>query len=304
LDLSIFIPIFIPFKRYNEGIVEIKEAYNTTYYVDMAKLINKIPLIVFRLLCFLLAIYMSITQIRKYFGNKDKASVTFRQFNHAPRDRYPTYTICFENQNYQRSFYNQSYLKNGFGINASDYLNHISGRINNETHNFINLSNINFEMAAKHPENIIREVFVGYNTGKQELVNSELAKHLKVNKRLSWVNPLEIKFLNAKLNQSGGNNYSDKFPLYKTYQDYDRVCLSRKNDYRHAFSRSFERLAIWSRRRSYFDKIRIYIHHPSQGMRTFFQRLGTKAVIARELRYRNFNIMKFFFTNECTSKTP
>ena len=143
--------------------------------------VQQITKLVFKLICLVLTTFMSITQVLRYIDNNDKASVTVRRFNHSQRDRYPTYNICFENQNLRGEFYNQTYLINKFGINGSDYFQMISGL---DVYGYLPkssmLSDIDFELASIHPKEIIREYFARYNKGKHCYVKSQLNKNLKV----------------------------------------------------------------------------------------------------------------------------
>ena len=262
----------------------------------MEESVLKITKLVFKLICLALTTFMSITQVLRYIDNNDKASVTFRRFNHSPRDRYPTYTICFENQNRRGEFYNQTYLLNKFGINGSDYFQMISGLdVNGYLPKSSMLSDIDFELASIHPKEIIREYFARYNKGKHRYVKSQLNKNLKVNRDLSWINPIQAEYIESK--DGKALEFSKQLPFYKSYQDYNRICLTRNNTYRKGMSYSFEHLAIWTRRIKNFDKIRIYFHHPYQAMRTFFNRFYSKPYISLDLqKRRNYNNIRFRFS--------
>ena len=50
--------------------------------------------VTFKLVCFMLAVYMTITQILRYFENNDASYIVFRQFNERHIDNYPTFTFC------------------------------------------------------------------------------------------------------------------------------------------------------------------------------------------------------------------
>ena len=246
----------------------------------------------FMLACLVLTTYMSITQIIRYLDNNDKASVTFRHFNQAPKDRYPSYTICFENKKFRRKFFNQTYLMNTFEMNSSDYFKMMGGR--KTAGMFFNstiLSDIDFEMATTHPKEIIGEYFVRYNKGNHQDVKADGIINLVVNSDLSWINPFQAEYLKSTFNVSF--NFSKQLPFYKSYQDFNRICLTRNNTYRKGMLKSFERLVIWTRRLKTFDRIKIYTHHPYQGMRTFFKRFYAKAEKAIGLEYNNYNSIKF-----------
>ena len=50
--------------------------------------------VTFKLVCFLLAAYMTVTQILRYFENNDASYIVFQQFNQWAVDKYPTFTFC------------------------------------------------------------------------------------------------------------------------------------------------------------------------------------------------------------------
>ena len=258
----------------------------------MDKSMHKITTFVFKLTCLSLTAYMSVTQFLRYLDNNDKASVSFRQFNHSPRDRYPTYTICFENQKRRENLFNQTYLMNTHGINRSEYFDIIRG-MNTSEHlkNSTMILDIDFEMATIHPKEIISEYFVTYNKGLHQIVKATGLKGLKVNTDLSWVNPIQAEYLKSTYNTTF--NISQQLSFYKIYQDHQFICLTRNNTYRKGMVRSFERLVFWQRRMNSFDRIRVYFHHPYQGMRTFFERFHEKAYTSLHLNAKKFNSFKF-----------
>ena len=45
----------------------------------------------------ILAIYYSIMQLEQYYANEDASVISFRSFNQRPDDKYPDFSICFEN---------------------------------------------------------------------------------------------------------------------------------------------------------------------------------------------------------------
>ena len=260
----------------------------------MDKRLHKITIFLFKLTCLSLTVYMSVTQFLRYLDNNDKASVSFRQFNHSPRDKYPTYTICFENQKRREFIFNQTYLMNTYGIKRREYFDIISGMHTSENSKDSDstiTSDIDFEKATIHPEEIISEYFVRYNKGLQRFVKATAIKDLKVNSDQSWVNPIQAEYLKSTYNTTF--DISQQLSFYKSYQDHKFICLTRNNTYRKDMVRSFERLVIWTKRMNTFDRIRIYFHHPFQGMRTFFERFHDKAYASLHLKAKKFNSFNF-----------
>ena len=48
------------------------------------------------LTCITLAVIYTYLQIKIYFDNEDVSSISFRKFENGNEDKYPTYSICFE----------------------------------------------------------------------------------------------------------------------------------------------------------------------------------------------------------------
>ena len=49
--------------------------------------------------CFFLATYYGITQAVRFIENKDSSTISQKIFNHAPNNKYPTFTICIKGKN-------------------------------------------------------------------------------------------------------------------------------------------------------------------------------------------------------------
>ena len=54
---------------------------------------------VFSIGCFTLATYYGITQAVRFIKNKDTSVISQKIFNHAPENKYPTFTICMKGEN-------------------------------------------------------------------------------------------------------------------------------------------------------------------------------------------------------------
>ena len=274
---------------------------------------EKYALNLFRLICILLVIWMSVTQILKYLANEDKASVSYKKFHDSPIDRYPTYTICFsiKNNNWgSGNFYNNTYLTDEHNLTNFDYLNILWGdnlfrtQGKNQvvkSYNDTDVSKIDFEKAAKHPIDVMSDYFVGYNTGLHLKTGRKKMRTVFIDRSRSWVNPeeFEIQMTTAKIylnNDDYRSSFSKIFPFYKSYQDAERICLTRRDEYRNKVTRDFEHLTHWTWKENYFQKISIYIHHPNQGMRLFFQKFQSKTLTDRntqKLTSQDFNNMRF-----------
>ena len=62
--------------------------------MEQPKLLLGRTKVIFTLVCSFAALYMTLTQIVRYAENKDSSSISYKQFNQTPKDKYPTFTIC------------------------------------------------------------------------------------------------------------------------------------------------------------------------------------------------------------------
>ena len=44
----------------------------------------------------ILSMYMTAVMVNRYLLNEDVTSITYKRYNQSPRDKYPTFSVCFE----------------------------------------------------------------------------------------------------------------------------------------------------------------------------------------------------------------
>lgn len=228
-------------------------------------------------ICAILAAYFVNKQIKKYYENMDKPIMSFKKFNSSPKDKYPTYTICFENldkSNCDKKFsnddkinecrkklsgrlLNEKYLQDHENLSRHDYEDFLHGKGEHSKHKI--LEDVSFEKASKG----IDELISGYkltniNGSSNEITNCNF---------------------NSTSNDDGNITTSDKCPFYRIYQDPDRICLSRHEKFMSQGTYSSEVIDLV---RSDL-KFSIFIHYPGQGMRTFFKRFLMKQAFSAVL---------------------
>ena len=240
-------------------------------------------------ICAIWAAYFVNKQIQKYYENLDKPIMSFKKFNSSPRDKYPTYTICFENMdksNCDKKFenarkeiqkvkideckkkfsgrlLNEEYLQQHQNLSRYDYEDFLHGRNNTNStilqHNI--MEDISFEKASKSINNLI---------SSYTLTNMKGFSHKFPN---CYGN------INFTSDEEISRTTSNNCPFYKSYQDSDRICLTRDENYMSQGTYSseivdLERLEL---------KFAVFIHYPGQGMRTFFKRFLMKEVFSAVL---------------------
>ena len=76
-------------------------------------------------MCFLVAGWMTYKQIKRYYDNLDVTAISYKTFQSSPSDKFPTYTICFNDVVLQGipsgALYDSDYMVKTFGISGKDY---------------------------------------------------------------------------------------------------------------------------------------------------------------------------------------
>ena len=83
-------------------------------------------IIIFKLACFFLAGYMAVTQICRFIENQDTSSISFKRFNRTPKDKYPTFSLCFEGTEFH--WYHNMEIFNDHELSAKNFDAYLKGK--------------------------------------------------------------------------------------------------------------------------------------------------------------------------------
>ena len=182
---------------------------------------------------------MTIIQLKNFLKNNDTSSINFRRFNSAPRDKYPTFTICFVNN--VVGIFDADYLNSTFGISVSDYHDALSGINDNETE---------MEMISA----------VDFNKATVKLMDSLIMFKSDDNKkgfRILWP---QNKLL---------SNEPPLEPLYLSERTQDRLCYTRTDKFELGVNKIIEVVQF---NLTYLNKIishlEVYAHYPGHFLRS------------------------------------
>ena len=75
--------------------------------------------VIFTIICLALLVYMTITQIARFFENKDTASFSYKKFDTSPHGNYPTFSICLKGT--YAYWKDDGPIFDSFGINLTQY---------------------------------------------------------------------------------------------------------------------------------------------------------------------------------------
>ena len=203
----------------------------------MAHPMQNVILISFKITCFILAAYMTILQVLRYVSNDDISTFAYKQFNKSPRDKYPTFTLCFQSN--VGDIFNHSYLNGTIGENDKNgriYMDVLYGKDVDDVF-FRTLLLEDFEKATINIETLM--------TGFNQLTSPPTGT------KLSALDKNQNKFLNT---------------MYVSYQDPDKCCFTRKNKFQNSMYKVTEDMTInlagWETKDDL--NLYVYIHYPGQ----------------------------------------
>ena len=184
---------------------------------------------------------MTTLQIQRYIANDDISTLAYKQFNKSPKDKYPTFTFCFESSNGE--IFDGRYLTTTIGISGREYQDTLLGLKKSDDNQLKSVLGENYQEVAINIKSVMT-TFV----------------------RLTSPTTKNKKSLPKKITDN----------LYISYQDANRICFTRQNKFENRIYPVYEfialNLASWeSKQGLYFE---VYVHHPGQFMRVLYLSKG------------------------------
>ena len=204
----------------------------------------------------LLALYMTLKNIWRYFDDANETTITYKKYLHTDDDKYPTYSVCFEGNGLYR--FNESAIFNAYGIDLGNYEMMLQGQ---QAFQFeydpFNMRYNKFPLPSKYePSNDIKE--------------EDLFKLPDIVKKASFV------FANQSQSISFGENEkisfeisSEEQPFYISYQSSKLLCLTRKQGHDSDLIRHHDSLMFDLSFRESNTILKIFVHYPGQLLRSF-----------------------------------
>ena len=203
--------------------------------------------------------YMTITQILRYYENRDISSISHRHFNNMPKDVYPTYSVCIKGDNLYT--FKMEELAKLAGITSTEYAKILKGQdaikydyqyttglYNRVSLNYENTSYFNVETVSPK----ISDIIIGAEFATQEPMHVKRYRNLAI------------------------ETQSPEFPFYVGLQTPENLCFTRRdpiddetNEIRAYDFISFEGYLVWTRGMYNSLEFQIIIHHPRHLMRSF-----------------------------------
>ena len=68
---------------------------------------------------------MSASFVKRFIENENATSITYKQFNKEPKDKYPTFSICFKG--YMFHWFHPLAIFDAFGLNNKQFERMLKG---------------------------------------------------------------------------------------------------------------------------------------------------------------------------------
>ena len=80
---------------------------------DPKILLNRI-MVLFYVICFLLALYMTLKNVGRFYADANATAITYKKYGNTVEGQYPTFSVCFEGNGFYR--FNESAVFTAYGI--------------------------------------------------------------------------------------------------------------------------------------------------------------------------------------------
>ena len=210
---------------------------------------------IFQLTCSVLAILMSFQLLIRFIDNKDATSISYKMYNHSPKERYPSFSICFKGTNFH--WFHEFNIFKANGLTSSKYEKLLAG-----------------EKVKKYVYNstsrLYRKVDAANGNGATENLKDF---HLRLTDILVGAEFVTEDSRHQLLykNKIGATSIRQP-PFYIGYHSPDQICFTRVSNDSMGSIRLYDKLSF---NRSivgpgmYNDSIlSIHVHYPEQLMRS------------------------------------
>lgn len=214
----------------------------------------------FRVLCFLLAVYLTAKQIMLYIENPDASVISYKRFNENPEDKYSTVSFCFAND--PSVIYNDD-LKELYpskGPEEPSFKEDYGKLLQGENSSVTNQHDMWNRIDAVDPGKFINQLHTFIS--EANFYTKDETDSLRYKKTL--IEDANMEALNSL--------------FYLSYQDPDHFCFTRQSESvgpliskrkKDEISFDFNSIIDFENFRSYNGYFRVYIHYPRQLIRKF-----------------------------------
>ena len=212
-------------------------------------------------------------QVKRFNGNADVSTITYRRFNEHSIDLYPTITFCFSRVQVllagcNNGIYNQKLLSEKFSLNNCRFEQILSGKAyDREDFNMTQLRTIDTDELYLHGDSILARYWtIDHKSNQLQL----------------WKNENQA--------QSMNNNR----PFYVSHRTPKKICFSRRINYDEGLIRANDVFTFNLTHLSLNGNLNleVFVHYPQQAIRglTSFGTKRIKIYVNRYLKFRTWLI--------------
>ena len=224
--------------------------------------------LLYTLCCTTLAVYMVSNQVKRFHGNADVSTITYRRFNERSIDLYPTITFCFNRVQVllagcNNGIYNQKLLSEKFVMHNCKFEQILSGKTyDREDFNMTQLRTIDTDELYLHGDSILARYWTIDHKGNQLQL---------------WKN--ENQQQSTKIIR----------PVYVSHRTPKKICFSRSTNYDEGLVRANDVFTFNLTNLSLNGNLNleVFVHYPQQAIRGL-NSFGTKKIKIYVNRYLKF----------------
>ena len=228
--------------------------------------------LILRIVCSILAIYMTTKQVISFIENDDATAIHFRRFNLSPNDKYPVFSICFTGLDLY--WYKARSIYNAFGLSPSQFEAMLKGKeVFRYDYNYTKM------LYRKIPPNV--EDFRNIDTKQLSLKISEILTGLE----FETDDPMSsIRYGSGRQGREVEN-----IPLYVGHNTPDTICFTRTSTDFLSTLRVFDSLtfdkSIFGHEKYKDVDLQIFIHYPQQLIRSLHKPIFKSKVGPKKSKY-------------------
>ena len=199
---------------------------------------------------------MTAKQVMSFLENDDATAIHYRRFNLTPKDKYPTFSICFTGS--ELYWYKAMEIFKIFGVRPSKFEAMLKGEeVFQYDYNYTSMLYNKIPVDLSHLKNI--------DTGQFAVKMSDILT------RLEFVTDEDM--TGIRIDSSGQGNDVEKIPMHVGFNTPDSVCFTRTsidslNTQRAFDSMAFSNTVLRNDRFKQTD-FQIFVHYPQQLLRSF-----------------------------------
>ena len=210
----------------------------------------------FGIVCFLLAVYMTVILIGRYRKNTSATSIAYQKYAKTFKDRYPTFSICLKGAGLYR--YNGSAIFSAYGINPRNYELMLEGKTA-------------FRYDYDHNRGLYKKTDLPLEhktdlTFDNMVKRSDFIGNFIKESYFEAANKAESIFYGNKEHFSYGS-FEDKPPFYISYQTSKAMCFTRKSRDKFDLIKIKDHVYLDLSLPESSVTVQIFVHYPGQLLR-------------------------------------